>query len=221
LTKTVAPRWALGVGVAFAVLALTQTARALAHHEQSPVVVSGLRNDAQFSMPEEIGGWHRVAADQHYVSSLELRAIYSQVWTYRYDRVVVVLALDYPYAGLHDLALCYRLRGWDLGTKPGRSSDATGNEKGFFEIEMRKKPVTSGYLLYGCVAEDGQWVGEDFNRLVQGRFSGSAATTYQVQALNTSYASLNRAEKQQILQLFLEARQLLAKQVLAQLKREP
>ena len=90
---------------------------------------------------------------------------------------------------------------------------------------MRKKPLTSGYLLFGGFTETGQWAGEDFNRLVQGRFSAAGAeistTTYQVQALHMSYAPVSLAEKQQMLRLFAEARQLLVQQVLGQLKPKP
>jgi hypothetical protein len=92
----------------------------------------------------------------------------------------------------------------------------------YFDLDMRKKPLTSGCVLFGGFTEDGQWAGEDFNRQVQGRFSAGGAAplppTYQVQVLYSSYAPLTAAEKQQMLGLFVEARQLLLQQVLGQLK---
>ena len=225
LLKSLSPRWALGVGIAFAVLALAQTARAWVQHKQSPVkVTSGLRADARFSLPDQIGDWKRLDRNQRNVSSLELQAIYSEIWAYQNGRVTVFVALDYPYAGLHDLTLCYRLTGWDVSPKPVKTTDPAGKEIVYFEVEMRKKPLTSGYLLFGGFTETGQWAGEDFNRLVQRRFSAGGAiiptATYQVQVLHSSYAPLSLVEKQQVLRLFAEARQLLVAQVLGQLKRK-
>jgi hypothetical protein len=123
------------------------------------------------------------------------------------------------------LKLCYKLAGWDVATRPVKSTDLAGKPVVYFELDMRKKPLTSGYLLFGGFTETGQWAGEDFNRLVQGRFSADGSvtptTTYQVQVLHASYAPLNLAEKQQMLGLFGEVRQLLVQQVLGQLKRKP
>ncbi len=116
LVKSLSPRWALGVGIAFAVLALAQTARAWVRHQHRPLqVTSGLRADARFSLPDQIGDWKRLDRNQRNVSSLELRAIYSEVWAYQNGRVMAFVALDYPYAGLHDLTRCYRLNGLGCG----------------------------------------------------------------------------------------------------------
>jgi exosortase len=225
LLKSLSPRWALGVGIAFAVLALAQTARGWVYHRHHPAnVTSTLRADARFSLPEQIGDWKRLDRRQRNVSSLELQAIYSEVWAYQNGRMKVFVALDYPYPGLHDLTVCYHNSGWDAAQKPVNTTDATGKPIVYFEVEMRKKPLTSGYLLFGGFTETGDWAGEDFNRLMQGRFSASGTTTptatYQVQVLYSSYAPLNGPEKQQVLRLFGGARQLLVQQVLDQLKRK-
>jgi exosortase len=223
LLKSLSPRWALGVGIAFGVLALAQTARGWVHHQHERAsTTSGLRADARFSLPEQIGDWKRLEGRQRNVSSLELQAIYSEVWAYQSGRLKVFVALDYPYAGLHDLTVCYHNSGWDVARKPVKATDASGKPLVYFEVEMRRKPLTSGYVLFGGFTEAGEWAGEDFNRLMQGRFAIAGGTTptatYQVQVLYSSYAPLSGAEKQQVLRLFAEARQLLVQQVLGQLK---
>jgi exosortase len=223
LLKSLSPRWALGVGVAFAVLALAQTASAWVRSRQSTVEVkSSLPSNARFSLPDQIGDWKRLDRNQRNVSSLELQAIYSEVWAFQKGRLVTFVALSYPYAGLHDLTVCYKLAGWDIATTPVKSTDTAGKPIVYFDLDMRKKPLTSGCVLFGGFTEDGQWAGEDFNRQVQGRFSAGGAAplppTYQVQVLYSSYAPLTAAEKQQMLGLFVEARQLLLQQVLGQLK---
>ena len=87
---------------------------------------------------------------------------------------------------------------------------------------MKKKPVVSGFLLFGGFTGTGKWVDDSFALRTRGRFGLGASylpvPTYQVQTLVTAYAPLNELEKQQVMQLFSEARDVLSKQVLARLK---
>jgi len=182
-------------------------------------MVSHLRGGAKFTVPDQIGEWKRVERKQRNVSYLELRAVYSEVWTFQNGRITAFVALDYPYEGLHDLTLCYFNQGWNVnvGAKNVKASSAAGGRQDYFDVGMTKKRLSYGYLLFGGFTEDGEWAGQDFNTLIQRRFSGRLPVTYQVQVLASTYTPLSTAEKQQLLQLFQATRQLLSKQVLAQL----
>ena len=220
---SVVPHLGLAMGVAFSLLALVQTVRAVAGHSRVPTsAASSLRDGAKFNVPDQIGEWKRIDRNQRNVSYLELQAVYSHVWAFQNGRVVAIVALDYPYPGLHDLTVCYFNQGWNVsvGGKAVKANDAAGRRQDYFEVEMSKKPLSYGYLLYGGFAEDGQWAGKDFNDLMRGRFTDQTPVTYQVQILTSTYAPLSLAEKQQMLQLFFDARQLLNRQVLAQLKQK-
>jgi hypothetical protein len=209
------------------VLALAQTAKAwVLRPQQRPApATSGLREGAKFTMPDQIGDWKRLGESQRNVIYqrnviwLELQALHSEVWTYQNGRVTASVALDYPYAGWHDLTVCYRVSGWEVNAKSAKTTDLAGKEAAYFEVEIQKQRLMFGYLLFGGFTETGQWAGDDFNRRMRDRISGT--TTYQVQVLHTSYAPLRLAERQQMLRLFAEARQSLVQQVLGQLRRTP
>jgi hypothetical protein len=82
---------------------------------------------------------------------------------------------------------------------------------------MTRRPVAHGYLLFGAFGRDGQWF-EGLRGRLKARFRGLNPPVFQVQALVCGLNPLTPGDKQQVQQLFLQARQALVKQVLAQLE---
>ncbi|MCX6903465.1 MAG: exosortase U [Verrucomicrobia bacterium] len=228
-SRLFSPHWALLAGVVFALLAPVQIGkawmenRAVAAEAPSKKVPANLREGAKFSAPAEMGGWKRVDKEkaQGNVSYLELVSLYSHTWDYQNGRMRAQVALDYPYYDFHDLTECYRNQGWQIDYM-GWKGDLGKGINPFVEVTMKKKPVVSGYLLFGGFTGAGKWVDDSFALRTRGRFGLGASylpvPTYQVQVLVTAYAPLNELEKQQVMQLFSEARDILSKQLLAQLK---
>ena len=66
---------------------------------------------------------------------------------------------------------CYRNQGWNGSSKPVKTTDPAGKEMAYFEAEMRKRPLASGYLLFGGFTETGQWAEADFSHRVQAVFA--------------------------------------------------
>ena len=228
-SKLFSPRWALVAGVVFALLAPVQIGkawmenRAVATEAPSKKVPTNLREGTKFSVPAELGAWKRADQEkaQGNVSYLELVSLYSHTWVYQNGRMTAHVALDYPYYDFHDLTECYRNQGWLVEYMDWKGDSAKGINP-FVEVSMKKKPVVSGFLLFGGFTGTGKWVDDSFALRTRGRFGLGASylpvPTYQVQTLVTAYAPLNELEKQQVMQLFSEARDVLSKQVLARLK---
>jgi exosortase len=205
----------LAVGAAQMVMATQQI------NKPKILVPSRLKPGAHFVLPEFVAGWRNSTGKipmgtQHYI---QIGAIHSQVWTLEKGGVQLLVALSYPYHGWHDLNYCYSGHGWKL-TEPVFRTDGVSDKQSIIEVEMSRKPMHSAYLLYSAFTEDGEW--QPPGRLEK-RFSirpdvdEDIRTTYQVQLLYMGYAPLPPDEKDEVMQLFLEVRKLLMKQVYDQL----
>ena len=205
----------LVVGAAQMVLATQQI------NKPRILVPSRLKPGAHFVLPEFVAGWRNSTGKipmgtQHYI---QIGAIHSQMWTLEKGPVQLLVALSYPYHGWHDLNYCYAGHGWKI-TEPVFRTDGVSDKQSIIEVEMSRKPMHYGYLLYSAFTEDGEW--QPPGRLEK-RFSirpdvdEDVRTTYQVQLLYMGYAPLPETEKDEVMELFLEVRKMLMQQVYEQL----
>ncbi len=180
-----------------------------------------LKANSTFDLPATIAGWQRLEKDQYDASIqervLEDQKILSHSWAYRNGPVIVLVSLDYPYKDYHDLTTCYIGVGWQI-TETKYDSSSTGAS--FSEVNMRKKPFSNGFLLYGAFLSDGRWF-DGLTGQLRARFGERITPVYQVQSLVSSVTPLTAEQKRQVREVFEEARKRLVAQVVAQTERKP
>ena len=231
-------RWVYGLAVCFALLGVVQSTNAWIEIRRKQAKVGAvdwvkrdvpveLRQGAQFDLPSQVGGWQRMESTNVYSNFLELLGLYTHAWPYRKGRITAWVALDYPYAGFHDLRLCYQGQGWKInGTSFQGHPSKDANP--YLEVSMGKKPLSYGLLLFAGFTGSGNWV-NDLDTKKRPAIATrlgldspiAASTTYEVQLLVNTYAPLTEGEKLEVQGLFLEMRNLLATQVLKSLGKKP
>ena len=180
-----------------------------------------IKPDAFFELPPKIAGWERAVDAEELLAPPEIEGKRSQSWAYRNGGNTVILAIDYPFMGYHDLTLCYRNAGWQV-KQLLRENDAQGN--GFASADLMRLSER-GYFWYSVLNERGEWVqpprrdaiGRILDRLEHTGPPTWSAPVYQVQVWVQRYEDLSDQQQKQVQDLFLAARQQLAQQVLTQL----
>jgi hypothetical protein len=173
--------------------------------------------DAPFVLPDALADWQRVSGgpvSKTLKTWLGIEAVYSKCWSYRKGALVCTVALSYPYAGYHDLSVCYLNNGWQISGPQIQSAEGEG-PKTIVELDLRKRPLAQGYLLYSAFTEDGQWRRLEANRARLRLAPEDREATCQVQLLITSSATISPSNKADARRLFLAARQILASQAAA------
>jgi hypothetical protein len=189
---------------------------------------ASIHENATFDLPADLAGWHRLDKSVLFIERPQTIARESHLWQYRKGNLTASIAIDYPFAGYHDLNICYALAGWRLGnqtteTEPGMPSDAF-----FSRTLMTKSTSEDGYLLFALLDEQNHWNraeggvnGGGIAGMMRWVRSDASGPTYQIQALVQQYSPITTAQRQQIDSLFFAARKQLAQQVLSQLENKP
>ena len=231
-----APRWGQVAGCAFGLLGVAGLGCGWLNHQKQNVAVrmaseSALRDGATFTMPEQIGNWQRLNAEVP-GHKVETQGIFSQVWHYQKGQMVASVALDYPFRGYHDVTICYRAQGWQITRQERQAGEGTNSSVPLVAVEMSREPVSSGWLWFSTVDEQGHWTEKQYWRQRPLRFldrrrldwltpAGRVEpVSYRVQVLVTGYGALPPAEREPARQLFEAACKLLAPQLFGQMQRK-
>ena len=230
-------RWVLTIAICSAFLGVVQGVNAWGEIRKRRVaagtfarvkgsVPTSLQQGAQFDLPLQISGWQQIVTTNVNSRFLELEGIYTRAWVYSQGRLTASVALDYPYAGYHDLRLCYMNQGWTI-RETAQVGKAPEDLSPYVAATMSKKPLLSGFLLFGGFNGAGKWVTEldTTEHPLASRFGVDApmttVSTYEVQVLVVGYSPHNEAEKRAVLELFSDVRNRLATQVLKHLGQNP
>lgn len=183
--------------------------------------------NAAFTLPDRLGDWQRVGKDgedQKFQTLLQFTSVHSHIWGYRKGRMLCLVALSYPYFGDHDPTDCYAGNGWEL-SPPIHSADPGAPGKSVVEMDMKKKPSLTGYLVYESFTSAGQKRLPNLADHLLARLTFHSnqrrqdyRKTYQTQLLAVGYSAFGPDEKHDARQLFQSAHQLLMDQVLHQLR---
>lgn len=207
-------------GLALGVLVLLRTQLS----RNATAAVPALTASATFQMPDTVGEWKRLPKNQYDESicqtELSGQPVFSRKWGYSDGKLTAIVSLDYPYRQMHDLTVCYKGHGWEMGETNLRIAQA-GSDQPYAEVEMSRKPQYNGYLLFGVFASDGRWFEGLTGRLRARVGGGELGAVYQVQTLAASTAPISPEDKARLLSLFMQARKVLVQQVLDQINRHP
>ena len=230
--KITLPGEAWAFAAVFVVLGVAQISLAelqggLSRSFSSPFT-SHLPLNAALVLPPELVGWRRAEANEKHIAQLEIEGKRSQAWVFRRDGLGVVVAMDFPFAGFHDLTVCYRNAGWMLDSQTTKRDPEPSPGGPFVQAHMTR-PKEHGYCWFGAVDEQGAWVEPPSDRLA-GRLRQRLghvgrtvwnAPTYQVQVWAQSNEPLSEAQERDLQTLYLAARQALAAQLAEYLKASP
>jgi exosortase len=187
---------------------------------------------AQFSMPEEFGGWRlRSPAVPASIRTPFEDGVYSHIWEYERGGLTAMLALDYPFFNYHDVRVCYRMNGWDIA-KSTLHSDGIP----CMEISLLGKGGRSGVVFFSTVNESGGWLDESNHLFYEGEGASEGAggigprlfcrmvaipffqqlaevgVTYRIQFLATSRDGFSESDRKELQKFFEQGRSLLVKQ---------
>lgn len=162
----------------------------------------------------------------------------SQQWTFRRGKLTVLLSLDSPYEGIHDLCVCYTATGWTIPDKRViPAQDLSGlNPKisGPVAIATLQRPLYGhGLLLFSLFDQSGD-VGAMIRELERGDSTARGLSRLnsvrtpstapvktpqlpyiQVQAFARSDAPLSEDQIQEVLALYLAGRDVFHQRCLA------
>lgn len=224
--------WMRATGCAFALLGVVNLGLAWAKHEQPETQAvqpkPALRADATFSMPDQIGGWKRIAEEVPPLQKVETVGVRSQVWHYRLGDTLVSLALDYPFRGYHHLEGCYTFSGWDLMERRAGGGVETNDSPPFVEVRMQNNLGMHASLWFSLVDERSRWLtGLAFKPTLRERLwqrmqlgSVNESVSYQIQVLSTGFKPLRPAEREQVRRFFEEGRRIIWRQLFDQIQRK-
>ena len=189
---------------------------------------SHLRADATFAVPQQIAGWKRSPDAEKLIAQPEIEGKRSQVWAYQQGDLIALVAIDYPFAGYHDLTICYQNGGWTIQQANLKTQRET-EPRGAYTADLVNRLNERGCFLFAAVDEQGQWVPPPKTRLsekLQERLTHLGrpdwnGCTYQIQLWAHSFAPVTDAQQQQLTQLFLAIRPELARQIVGQLRGMP
>jgi exosortase len=113
--------------------------------------------DAQTAeaMPPELFGWKRGNFEVIDRDTGNFYGEHSHQWTYTTGTLRGTVSFDYPFAGWHELPLCYRSAGWD--DEEMQPVEVQGER--FYSVHLRKPLDHHGYLWFNVFESDGRPVG--------------------------------------------------------------
>jgi exosortase len=227
-SRALNPRWVRFAAFAFAFLGLVELGRGWTHQRwqrDTTTPKSALSEGATFTLPGQIGEWTRIASASPLLQKVETLGVYSKVWHFQRRDLVASIALDYPFAGYHDVTVCYTAQGWKVLERHSSEAKDSKGTVPCAEVQMEDEKGLRGALWFSTVNEQGEWIELPVSErafMDRWKISGRVEpTTYRLQVLVTTFAPLPTAEQAQVRQLFENARVLMWNQLRAQLKAHP
>jgi exosortase/archaeosortase family protein len=175
---------------------------------------------AEGILPEELAGWKRSGFKVMEQSPDSVfGGLRSFVWQFSNGSRQVILSIDGPYPGWHDLKVCYSATGWNV------ESELTEIEIGDNRVQLAKlvlerPPFERGFVLFGCVDKDkrciappsfygdswGDWFGLR-TRFGEDDVVAGGGGVVQLQLLDQTPIDLSNREIEENTQLFTAAYQ--------------
>lgn len=184
-------------------------------------------------LPSDLQGWKRTQFEQVTRDEEDPNGQYSHQWHYEKDDQVLVLSVDGPFIGWHNLASCLEGQGWLLDSSDNREYESTAETTpgGYTEIQASKGIGEKAYVLFGVFDEQNRALApaetylefravRRFPQLsdLLKRVTGASETetrdtdrTFQIQLFQPSAVTLTADEMADARALFLAARELITK----------
>ena len=110
-------------------------------HKREELIVLG-KNDVVFIRP----GWKVIGYDEETRDFKSVWGAYSRIWRLKYNDVMVIMALDYPFDKWHDVKRCYTIQGWKVYDEE-IVKDASMSGWGVSQTELMLPTGDYGFIL--------------------------------------------------------------------------
>jgi len=187
------------------------------HSREELIVLK--KNDVVFIRP----GWKVIGYEEEERDMKSVWGAYSRIWRLKYNDVMVIMALDYPFDKWHDIKRCYTIQGWKTFDE-AIVKDASMSGWGVSQTDMllptgdygfvlcshcdhiggkvQPKPTTHDFSMVTHYLHPKQWsapFGVSVNK--------SKNTFYQTQAMVTTSFELDDETKREIRLMYAEFRE--------------
>lgn len=197
-----------------------------------PVAMESLGAD---TLPKQWNGWEQVAFDVEQREGGSQWGEFSQIWYYQAGLKKVVVSVDYPFRGWHELSICYRGAGWaienrevvpyagNVMTFEGDRCVSLDIEKGkasrhahvlFSIFNDRQEPLMAPEQQFNTVRKRISDFGERLRSLgAAGGRTGDDVQSFQIQLIMQGYGPIKDAEREQAHAFFSHVRGLLTPRI--------
>jgi len=166
--------------------------------------------------------------------------VFSHIWQYQKGSTLATISFDYPFFGYHDVTVCYRNAGWEIGDTKLQRATTDNAMVPCMEVVLEREGGVKADLLYSTVDETGVWLEEPGKRspydeegkaLQEGNMASRLthrmrqlpyaneayddAINYRIQVLAAARGGLGTEQRAQVESLFRKARILIADQFIA------
>jgi exosortase len=195
---------------------------------------------AKFSIPRDLNGW-RLAGEERPVPKKAAfeDGVFSHIWQYQRGGMIATISFDYPFFHYHDVRVCYKNSGWEVGEAKLQRASAENGMMPCMEVALSRENGVKADLFFSTVDEAGDWLEEPggksplseagtgtylqegtfrerlmhrFNLLKKSAEMEDPSMNYRVQVLAAARGGLGEAQRREVETLFREARILLASQ---------
>jgi exosortase len=153
------------VSILLAILCAGQLLRGWDFHfnkVQSRVVnPEWMDGQAKFSMPRDLDGWRLVGETQPQPKKAAFEdGVYSHIWQYQRGGTIATVSFDYPFFHYHDVRVCYKNSGWEVGEAKLQRASAANGMMPCMEVELSRENGVKAELFFSTVDESGVWLEE-------------------------------------------------------------
>jgi len=188
------------------------------HHGLAKLPSLSSVRELNLSLPASVAGWQRINSNSGDPSWAQTYGFRSANWQFQHNGVTATVAADYPLDGFHNVKGCYLGNGWQVLAEKELLLPPAGEDSHAIKLELQKS-LQYAVVLHSVINGQGQWLSAPLN--VTSRFADTVAAPqkgYRVQMITVGYGPLSPAVEADCQSLFLQARQLLVRQLVEQLQ---
>lgn len=199
----------------FAVVGLFQVSQGWRHYHAGQTFVrhsaNALPGGTEIDMPFELAGWERLSSARPAMLKVEaFGGINSQVWQFQKGSMVATISFDYPFAGYHDVQICYEGNGCVPQESALRFFTGVAGVSPYQQVMLQKDDYQLA-LWYSTIDQEGHWMENSFaKRNLLERFReqlGGLTTTYRVQMVVNHAERMNPADLAAAAQFYEQVRE--------------
>lgn len=177
------------------------------------------RQELKLSLPTSLAGWQRINSDAGDKSLVATLGVHSLIWRFQREGMEsVVVAVDYPLDGFHNVKICYSGNGWQILAEDELLIPQSRESLNAFKLTMEKS-IKRAVVYHSVVDGTGRWLSAP--KLLQSRLSStmvsSIETGYRIQLITGGYKAVPATDSAALEGLFFQARQTLVQQLVNQL----
>jgi len=175
--------------------------------------------ELKLSLPASLAGWQRINSSSGNLALVQTLGVHSIIWHFQREGIEAAVAVDYPLDGFHNVKFCYTLNGWRVLAEAKLALPQSREDLHAIKLTLGQS-IRHAVVFHSVVDGHGAWLSAP--QALADRFTDTIAapkTGYRIQLMTGGYAPLSEAAEAATQELFLQARQTLVPQLVAQLRK--